>query len=117
MRQALLTADKETEFSSQVGQIEKDAGLAKVSAHNSEFLRLMRIEAARLTRECHRVTIDDLRRYGEFRDIQPFNPHAWGAIVKCKGFRCIGRERSALITNHGRSICVWHYTPELKDIT
>lgn len=81
-------------------------GLDRVESSSGDFVPLMRQVAAKIARERGEVCSDDLRRYASEHDITPGHPNAWGTIFR-KGFRCIGRRRSCLVSNHAREIRVW----------
>jgi gentisate 1,2-dioxygenase len=44
--------------------------------------------------------------------LQPRHKNAWGAIIRGRGWRVIGRRRSELATNHGHVNPVWTWDDE-----
>lgn len=84
----------------------KDCGQAEVEEHGQEFVGTMRDVALGIARTRGSVTSDDLRRYAAEHGLVPHHPNAWGAIFS-KGWRSVGYTRSALVSNHARTIRVW----------
>lgn len=85
----------------------RDAGLKLVAEHNPHFVHLMREQALLIAERNGTVTSDDLREYANLHGIMPKHPNAWGSIFRGKHWRCVGRTKSRLTSNHRREIKVW----------
>lgn len=90
-------------------QLTLDAALDGVEANNLTWLEWARAMAVTYSNEWGSVTSDDIRRIADKTGYQPDSPKSWGALFKCDGWRCIGRERSRYASNNGRFICEWIY--------
>jgi hypothetical protein len=93
----------------ELGRHLKERGQEQVGGHNEAFLRIMRAEALRVSKERGQVTSDDLRLYSSVHAIYPKHQNAWGAIFCGKGWKTIGRVKSIYATNHAREIKVWRF--------
>ena len=98
---------QESLFDYAAGKEAKEAGQASVELHNIDFVTNMRDVARAIARENGTVSADDLRRYAAANDIKPAHPNAWGSIFRGKGWRVVGRKKSALRTNNSREIKIW----------
>lgn len=85
----------------------KETGQDLVGSHNRAFLVTMRQAARDIARRQGSVTADDLRRYAAQRGISPHHPNASGAIFRGAEWQSIAIRRSALVSNHARTIRVW----------
>ena len=84
-------------------------GLDVVEISNADFVRRMRDEAERQSKEYGSVCSDDLRTFAAARRIEPKSPNAWGAIFRGRSWRIVGRTKSTLASNHAREIKVWRW--------
>lgn len=89
----------------------RDQGTSSVAASNADFVEHMRHIAEDICRDRGQVTCDDLRRYALRHGLKPKHPNAWGAVFRGNGWRCIGRAKSQLASNHAREIRVWELVP------
>lgn len=89
------------------GRKERDYGLDRVGFNNQPFLRLMRAVARRIALRRGWVTTDDLREYAKENNVVPSHPNAWGAIFRSSEWKCVGRRRSRVVSNHAREVRVW----------
>ena len=92
-----------------MSQLTLDAALAHVDLNNLSWLQWARGEAQSISDQRGSVTTDNLREVSDRYGFQPDSPHAWGAVFKCAGWRCIGRQRSRYPSSNGRFIGVWRY--------
>ena len=91
-------------------QLTLDAALTQVGANNEPWLAWARRWAqGRCT--AYGITTDDLREQADLMGYQPDSPHAWGAVFKAPGWRCVGREPSRYKSNNSRWIGRWTYDP------
>ena len=94
------------------GEALKDAGIARVTQSNAEFVRFMREEAKYMARQRGEVHIDDVRERARWYGLKPASPNAWGAIFAERGvWRIIGYRASTVASNHG------HVSPVRELIT
>ncbi len=103
MRQATFNLDQSVAA--------KETGQDLVSSHNPTFLDTMRQVARDIAARQGSVTADDLRRYAAAHSITPHHPNAWGAIFRGAHWQSIGIRRSALVSNHARTIRGWSLRP------
>lgn len=89
------------------GTTGKQLGLAQVERMQRPFVELMRERAIAIARATGRVTSDDLRAYAQAEGIVPEHSNCWGAIFRGSCWRCVGRVKSKLTSNHSREIRVW----------
>lgn len=90
------------------GDALKQIGLNLVSAHNEDFLAVMRAHARVIAMEQGEVTTDDLQAYAARIGLEPQHPNAWGAIFRQgEGFKKIGYRKSRRPKAHARMISVW----------
>ena len=90
----------------------RNAGLELVEIGNTDFVRRMRSEAQRQSREYGSVSSDNLRTFAAARRIAPKSPNAWGAIFRGDSWRMVGRTKSCIKSNHAREIKVWQWIGE-----
>lgn len=57
------------------------------------------------------VSVDNLRAYADKLGWVPVHPNSWGCVFRGHHWRCIGRQQSALPSNHGRYISIWEWRP------
>lgn len=93
------------------GQRLKQQGLDQVES-DAEFLRKMRWYAQIYSDSQGCVTTDVLRTIAANIRLAPRSPNSWGAIFRGKHWKVIGRQHSALTSNHGRFINVWQYVDD-----
>ena len=86
------------------GKALKDAGIKKVSAHNSEWLAHAR-RMARLHLWLNDTVDADWLRNAMLWE--PTHPNAWGAVFKSGEFEPCGWKASTTPSCHGRMIRVW----------
>ena len=79
--------------------------------HDREFLARIRWHARTQSELWGSVTTDQLRSIALQYGLEPSHPNTWGAILKGKCWKCIGRQRSSITSNHGRFICIYTYEP------
>jgi len=92
------------------GEALKEAGIAKVSASNAEFVATMRGHAERIARERGAVHIDDLRFVASKRGLAPKSSAAWGSLFAQRGrWRKVGYRPSQWVTNHGHVSPIWEF--------
>ena len=83
---------------------ERDKGIARVKAKNSDFVETMKSVARMIARKNGTVCADDLREWlKEHPEVgEPTSYSAMGAIFcRNKDFKLVGYSRSALIQGHG----------------
>lgn len=91
------------------GQQLRDAGVAKVTASNAEFVNRMRQVARQVSYArgwCH---IDDCRRGADELGIAPSSSNAWGAIFAGKGWQRVGAKASDIPSNHRHVSPCWKW--------
>jgi len=91
------------------GQQEQSAGIARVAKHNASFIELMRDVAKRISLERGSVSIDDFRQFAGERGIVPIHQNAWGGVFRGPEWQMVGREKSAVVSNHAREVKVWKW--------
>lgn len=96
----------------ELGAYLRDKGIDLVCSKNENFVGHMRAVAEFYSRQAGYVTSDVLRIYAMENSIAPGHQNTWGGIFRGRGWRCIGRQKSALSTNHAREIRVWRHIPE-----
>jgi len=74
---------------------------------NSQFLAVMRKQAARIASRSSRVCADDLRSYCNHHEIEPESSNAWGAVFKCADWRPIGYRSSHPPSRRGGVQRIW----------
>lgn len=94
------------------GERRREDGIGRVSGNSAEFLNRMRYVAEDYSFNLGSVTSDDLREYAFTYGLEPHHPNAWGAVFKGKGWKCIGRVKSAWPANHAREIKIWKWVQE-----
>ena len=85
-------------------------GIELVYENNRTFVDGMRLVAKAIVKARGRVSSDDLREVASKLKIAPDHCNAWGSITKGKIWKCIGRKKSELPSNHGREIRVWSFS-------
>ncbi len=105
----MTTSRQRTIFDVEKGEQERDEGIARVGSNADTFVQDMREVAVAISREKGYVTSDDLRRIAADEGLEPHHPNAWGAIFRGKRWECIGRRKSAKVSNHAREIRVWRW--------
>ncbi len=98
------------ELNEAAGQSLKQAGLDTVASHNAQFVETLRAYAKDYCRRFGQVSSDDLRLYATAHGLYPTSSHAWGSILRGKGWTVIGRKPSKLETNHSREIRIYTFT-------
>lgn len=99
-------------FDLPAGIREKEEGQNLVETHTPDFVDTMREAAKSIALSKGTVTADDLRSYGLKNGLRPHHPNAWGAIFKGSEWRTVGYTRSALVSNHARTIRIWTLTEQ-----
>ncbi len=92
------------------GQELKQIGLDLVSSHNPAWLGRMRTHARHCARTYGAVSADDIRVFAEQTNDHPAHGNCYGAVFRGREWRCIGRKRSAIASNHAREIRIWALT-------
>ncbi|MBT8460328.1 MAG: hypothetical protein KJN60_11715 [Boseongicola sp.] len=92
-----------------VGEELRDEGIARVAAHNEEWLDWIRRVAMDASRLHGSVTSDDLRAWAEFKGRRPDHPNAWGAVFREKGWTRLGYQQSERPEARCRPIGVWKW--------
>lgn len=69
----------------------------------------MRHIAKTICRRDGQVTSDDLQRIANRTGLQPPHGNYWGAIFRGNAWRCVGRKRSEIPSNHAREIRIWQW--------
>ncbi len=91
------------------GEILKKQGQATVIAGSLSFVQFMQAQAIEISDKCGFVSSDNLRVIAEELGMVPHHPNVWGSIFRGKHWRVIGRKKSAVVGNHGRSISIWRH--------
>lgn len=100
------------ELSLRDGRRRADDGLARVEAHQADFVQRLRQEAIRWALTHGSVTADDVRRRAAVLGLQAPHRNAWGAIFRGPGWRRVGDAPSSIPTNHGHRNPRWAWVPE-----
>jgi len=94
-------------FNLQIGEFLKDFGIGEVIKNNLQFISYARNIATIVVLVNGTVTCDDVRMVTEYFKIKPHHRNVWGGIFRESRWKCVGRKKSALITNHAREIRIW----------
>ena len=94
-------------FDAEEAERRRDLGVESV---RETFVEAMRRVAIQMSDTEGQVSSDDLRRHAKERGISPKHPNAWGVIFRGKGWTCVGRMKSSLVSNHAREIRIWKWT-------
>lgn len=89
-----------------LGLDRKEAGLDRVEAGSSSWLKLARAEARRVCLARGEVHIDDIREWSIRADEPAPSKHCWGAVFR-NGFVAVGLRKSIWPSNHGHRSPVW----------
>lgn len=92
---------------SSMGRRLREEGEALVSAHNVDFLKVIRKVATAIAVSQGQVTIDELRGWAETNGLKPDHPNAWGAVFTGNEWEQVGEVPSSVPSNHARRVRVW----------
>ena len=96
------------QFNLPLALAERDKGIARVKAKNSDFVETLKSVARMIARKNGTVCADDLRKWADENGMVPTSSNAWGAIFcRNKDFKLVGYSRSSLIQGHGNLQRVW----------
>lgn len=87
----------------------RDKGIAKVSSHNVEMLKKIRVVAIQ-TAKAHYpepITIEEVQWDCDVRGIECPHPNLWGAVFKIPEFECCGFTQSKQVSRHAGLIRLW----------
>lgn len=87
---------------------ERDKGISRVKAKNSDFVETLKSVARMIARKNGTVCADDLRKWADENGMVPTSSNAWGAIF-CRNpdFVLHGYARSSQVQGHGNLQRVW----------
>lgn len=90
------------------GATRKAAGQARMEQIDPFVLRMREVAKA-ISLESGFVSADNLRVYADKLGWAPIHNASWGAIFRGPQWREIGRQKSAVPSNHNREIRVWRW--------
>ncbi|MDH5669815.1 MAG: hypothetical protein OEY86_17590 [Nitrospira sp.] len=102
-------------LSPQLGATLKEDGLDAIEQTDREFIERMRAVAIKISKESGWVTTDNLRVIASELGLAPRHQNTWGSIMRGARWKVIGRQRSAIPSNHSRELKVWRYCDDLTE--
>ena len=87
----------------------KAHGLETLEAFDGQFVQYMRKVARQISERCGFVSSDNLRVVAAELGIEPTHRNSWGAVFHGPRWRMVGRQVSAIPSNHHREIKVWQW--------
>lgn len=89
----------------------KEVGQNAIEQTDQGFVALMRQYARVIAENSGFVSIDNLRIVAENLGVVPTHQNSWGAVFRGPHWKIVGRQKSALPSNHHREIRVWEWVP------